>query len=374
MSGIEENQKKVCFILSTLNPGGVENYLLRFLSYIHGRYDVTVLCAYKDQADLLDEYVASGATVTFRRTGYYNPLDWIGLYQYFKEKDFDAVCNFAGNFAGISILIAKLSGIKKRIVSYRRSSNGFNETSIKLIYNYVVNRLVLMYSTNVIANSEYALKVFFVDKYKKDSRFRVIRNGADIKKLICTDEKAIIREKYGIPVNSYVIGHVARYDPSKNHKTIFRVAYEVFKKCDDAIFIFCGKGTDCSEMREMAELTDLKRVYLLGTQSDVSSVYKMMDLFYFPSVTEGQPNALIEAMLCGLPVVTSSIEPIREMFPENDHHKLVDAYDVDAAVEILISIKNDLSIREKYIFKTWAQKMFNPVNNFKEFCQVIDEI
>jgi len=62
------------------------------------------------------------------------------------------------------------------------------------------------------------------------------------------------------------------------------------------------------------------------------------------------------------------------VFPENDHYELIDAYGVDDAVEILISIKNDLSIREKYVFKKWAQKMFNPVNNFKEFCQVIDEI
>ena len=368
------HKKKVCFILSTLNPGGVENYLLRFLSYVNGRYDVTVLCAYEDQIDLLDEYVAVGVAVVFRKTGYYNLLNWVGLYQYFKENDFDAVCNFAGNFAGVSILIAKLSGIKKRITAYRRSSHGFKTTSIKLLYDYIVKQLVFMYSTNIISNSEYALKVFFLDKYKTDNRFRVIRNGIDSKKLICTDDKATIKAKYGIPVNSYVIGHVARYDPSKNHKTIFKVALEIFNKCDDAIFIFCGKETDCSEMRKMAAETDVKRVYLLGTQSDVSSVYRMMDLFYFPSVTEGQPNALIEAMLCGLPVVSSSIEPIKEVIPETDHHTLIDPYDVKIAVETLISVKNEPDTREKYMFKEWAQKMFDPANNFKEFCKVIDEI
>jgi glycosyltransferase involved in cell wall biosynthesis len=368
------NKKKVCFILSTLNPGGVENYLLRFLSYVNGRYDVTVLCAYEGQIDLLDEYVALGVAVVFRKTGYYNPLNWVGLYQYFMEKDFDVVCNFAGNFAGFSILIAKLSGIKKRITAYRRSSHGFKTTNIKLLYDYIVKQLVFMYSTNIISNSEYALKVFYLDKYKTDSRFRVIRNGIDSKKLICTDDKATIKAKYGIPVNSYVIGHVARYDPSKNHKTIFKVALEIFNKCDDAIFIFCGKETDCSEMRKMAAETDVKRVYLLGTQPDVSSIYKMMDLFYFPSVTEGQPNALIEAMLCGLPVVTSSIEPIKEVIPEVDHHRLIDALDVKTAVETLISIKNEPDTRAKYMFKEWAQKMFDPANNFKEFCKVIDEI
>ena len=368
------NKQKVCFMLSSLSPGGVENYLLRFLSYVNGRYDVTILCAYEDQVDLLDKYVALGVTVVFRKTGYYNPLNWVGLYQYFKEKDFDAVCNFAGNFAGVSILIAKLSGIKKRITSYRRSSHGFKSTSIKLLYDYIVKQLVFMFSTDIISNSEYAFKVFFLDKYKTDSRFRVIRNGIDSKKLICPDDKATLKAKYGIPVNSYVIGHVARYDPSKNHNTIFKVAREIFNKCDDAVFIFCGKETDCSEMRKMTAETDVKRVYLLGTQSDVPSIYKMMDLFYFPSVTEGQPNALIEAMLCGLPVVTSSIEPIKEVIPETNHYTLIDAYDVKAAVETLLSIKNGLNIMEKYVFKNWARKMVDPKNNFEEFCEVIDEI
>ena len=97
-----------------------------------------------------------------------------------------------------------------------------------------------------------------------------------------------------------------------------------------------------------------------------------MDLFYFPSVTEGQPNALIEAMLTGLPVIASNIEPIRETIPESAHDTLLDPLNVHDAVDLISSLKVDVNKRQEFIHKDWAENQYDLQRNLNLFNDVID--
>ena len=97
-----------------------------------------------------------------------------------------------------------------------------------------------------------------------------------------------------------------------------------------------------------------------------------MDLFYFPSVTEGQPNALIEAMLTGLPVITSNIEPIKETMPEYAHSTLLEPLNISAAVDLILLLIKDKNKRKEFIHKDWAENEYDIEKNFKLFSDVID--
>ena len=365
--------KKICFILSTLQAGGVENYLLRFLKYSRGKYDVTILCASNENAHLLKDYEQLGVRIVFKKTGYYNLILLFKLYKFFSVNNFSVVCNFSGNFSGPSLLLSKIAKIPCRIASYRRSSNAFGVNKLRSLYNYLCNRLVYFNATDILSNSEFALKVFFPLEYKNDRKFQVIKNGVDNNTFLPNKDCVVSRYKFKIPQNAFVIGHVGRYDWSKNHTTIIQVAHIILQKFDDVVFVFCGKDTDSKEFKKSVAESDFSdRFILLGVQKDVPGVLQLMDLFYFPSVTEGQPNALIEAMLTGLPVIASNIEPIRETIPESAHDTLLDPLNVHDAVDLISSLKVDVNKRQEFIHKDWAENQYDLQRNLNLFNDVID--
>ena len=200
----------------------------------------------------------------------------------------------------------------------------------------------------------------------------MIPNGVDAKAFGKAASKKLARDKLGLDQDAFVVGHVGRFDPAKNHGTILNVFRRVASRIENARFVFCGLGTDSSGFRSLVKESGLdNRTLCLGTHDDVPSVLASFDLFYFPSVTEGQPNALIEAMIAGLPVITSDIPPIREAVPEEMHARLIDPMDAEAAEQVILALHDDMELREAYKCREWAIDRYDAEKNFKLFADVL---
>ncbi|MNT34782.1 Glycosyltransferase Gtf1 [compost metagenome] len=130
----------------------------------------------------------------------------------------------------------------------------------------------------------------------------------------------------------------------------------------------CGKNTDVYLNKSVEENIFLKdKVKVLGYRDDVSSMLTIFDLYFFPSITEGQPNALIEAMVAGVPIIASNIKPIVETTPEILHNELVDPFDVQGFCERIEEYYLNDSKRENANFSDWAINKFSPKKLFTEF-------
>jgi glycosyltransferase involved in cell wall biosynthesis len=358
---------KTCFILPGLDAGGVENYLLRFLEE-YPETEWTVLARSKKQGDLYGKFLATTATILFQPIGYISILDWFKVYKYFRNEGFVTVCDFGGNFAGITMLLAYLAGVQNRISFYRRSSNAFSETPIKLMYNDWMKRLVFAYSTRILSNSKHALDYFFPCIWDHDNRFRVIHNGVNFSTYQLAISQSQVRSKLNLPINRFIIGHVGRYDRSKNHETIFKVARSLKIADQKVVFVFVGKGTDGQEFNDKLKEYDIQDICIgMGLLDNMALVYKSMDLFYFPSVTEGQPNALIEAMMSGIPFLASNIAPIQEMTPESMHGLLLDPFDSDTAANNISQCLGNVANVDIYRVETDFLEHFNQSKNFEMF-------
>jgi glycosyltransferase involved in cell wall biosynthesis len=365
---------RVCFITPTLNAGGIENYLLRFIRFAPDTIDITIICQKKGRGDLTDQYEALNVNIIYQPLGYLNFHSFKEYYKIFAINKFDVICDFNGNFAGVTVLLARLAKVNKRITFYRRSSNAFHPSKAKLLYNTFVNRLVYKYSTHILSNSEYALNYFFPVRKDSDKRFKVIYNGVDADLFKINSSKAEIRTRLGLPLNSFIIGHVGRYDVAKNHETIFKTAQKLKKQNLNVTFVFCGKNTDTEEFIKKIDEFDIRsKVVMLGLQKDVPFVMKAFDVFFFPSITEGQPNALIEAMLSDMPIVTSNIPPIKEVVPPDFLSKLVYPLDAETFSDLLTLMITDEETKLKYKLKRFAQENFNSTHRLQEFLNVLLE-
>ena len=360
--------KKTCFIIPTLDAGGIETYLLRFLGHLPQRDNVTVVVRNQKKGDLFEAYQNTGVDLRFQGLGYLNPGKFRQFYRFLKQEKFETLCDFTGNFGGLSMLAAKKAGISNRITFYRRSSHAFKKTPLRLLYANWMNRLVNRHATKILSNSLYALEVFFPYRKPDDRRFRVIPNGVDAEMFSVKENREEARQAFNIPADAFVIGHVGRYDPAKNHETMFKVARRLHEEELPVFFVFCGKGTDGVLFQEkLRENKILDITAGIGVSRNIPLLLKALNVFYFPSVTEGQPNALIEAMMAGLPVIASDIPPIREVIPRDGHPLLLPPQNISKATEVLKKLLNKKENFASHIFKKEAEQKFNWKINFELF-------
>ncbi len=357
--------KKMCFFIPSIDSGGIETYLLRFVRYVAGRINITVVVrSSNEHGELLKDYLSTDVKLVFMPLGYFSISGMRNYYHFFKINKFDSICDFTGNFAGLIVLLATLTKIKNRIVFYRSGSNHYPPTIVNDIYNYLSNKLVLMFANQILANSKAGLHFFFPkQKGKVNKKFCVIRNGIEEKSLDYKVDKINMLAKFDLTPGAYIIVHSGRLDKSKNHQTILKVAQEIISRNSNIYLVLCGKNTETLQ-KVVDNMGITKNVRLLGYRNDVLDILKSADLFFFPSVTEGQPNALIEAMCLGLPIVASDIEPIKECVPDNLIFQLANPYDVDKFISIIessIDSENSLDCSE------WAKMQFSASKNFELF-------
>lgn len=360
--------KTPLFIVTNLDNGGIENYLLRYLKLERHRFrKIYVICKSGRFGQLEGDYRnLPNVHLIKHKIGYINPFDLIRFYKKVKLIKPDAICDFTGNFAGLTLFCSRLLNVPVRLSFYRNSSTRFKTNPFKEIYNSFVQFLTVKCSTQLLSNSYAAINYFFPNNTIARQKFTVIYNGIDAKSFY--SNKNQIRTSLNIPKTGFVVGHVGRFNEAKNHATIIKVAIELCENDSNIFFILCG-----NEVRDTFEKLILQKgmsaqIKLFNNHNKIIEVYNSLDCFYFPSITEGQPNALIEAMICGIPFVASNIEPIKETVPMEYHDWLVDPKDCESAKNKIYQIKAEggFTINSRQIAEQFDAKI-----QFGKFTQKI---
>ena len=114
----------------------------------------------------------------------------------------------------------------------------------------------------------------------------------------------------GIAEDAFVVGHVGRFCPVKNHAFLLDVFDQLRQENERAVLLLVGDGELRSSMEEKAKTMGLEDYVLFtGVRSDVCDLMQAMDVFVFPSLYEGLPVSLVEAQAAGLPCVISDGVP-----------------------------------------------------------------
>jgi glycosyltransferase involved in cell wall biosynthesis len=122
-------------------------------------------------------------------------------------------------------------------------------------------------------------------------------------------ERARIRAELGC-VQSLLIGLVARFDRLKNHRVFLQAARSVAGRCPRARFLLAGRGCDGNNrqlMQWIAELGLKDRIHALGERRDIVAIDNALDVAVCSSISESFPNAIGEAMACGVPTVVTDV-------------------------------------------------------------------
>ena len=183
-------------------------------------------------------------------------------------------------------------------------------------------------------------------------RITVVRRGRDDQRLgePSAERRCAQRREYGLTETQSVLVNVARQEYQKGHRHLLAALPAVLDAHPDAVLLVAGRnGTETTALERMArELGVSERVRFLGHVSGVADLLNAGDLFVFPSLYEGMPGAVIEAMAMGLPIVASDIPSIREVVEPGTNALLVDPADPRALAGAIGALLDDPERRRAF--------------------------
>jgi glycosyltransferase involved in cell wall biosynthesis len=167
------------------------------------------------------------------------------------------------------------------------------------------------------------------------AKLRVIPNGVDASLYAETPPADL--GPFGIPAGSRTLLYVGRLDPQKGPFVLMAAARELLPRHQDLHLLLVGDGPLAENLRKWVAKENLgDRIHFAGRRNDVPSLMRAAEFFVLPSLWEGLPNVVLEAMAAGLPVIASRVEGISDLItddrtglivPPNSAPELIEAID-----------------------------------------------
>lgn len=212
------------------------------------------------------------------------------------------------------------------------------------LYNRI-DRLVLRHADRVVAVSE-AMRELLKRNGVPEERIALIYNAIDPADAGSATEPAVIRKRHGLAPDQKVVGVIGRFNPEKGQGIFLKAMRKAAQHCPDVKALLIGDGPDQAELERYCRENGLNNcVVFTGYRENIADYYRILDLLVLPSFTEGLPNAVLEAMSFGIPVLATSVGGVPEII-EKDNGVLVPPNDPEALAKRMIELLQNESLRK----------------------------
>lgn len=152
----------------------------------------------------------------------------------------------------------------------------------------------------------------------------------------------------GVPAGRRVVTYVGRLDRQKRVDWLLAAASHFLPELPDHDLLLVGRGPDRERLERLAaELSIGERVHFAGWRDDVPAILKASDLLVLPSAWEGMPNVVLEAMACGLSVIATNVEGVREVIGPLSETQVVSPDDREAFAALVSTLARNKILRRK---------------------------
>ena len=344
----------ILYVVSTLNIGGTELQLKLLVEGLDKTAFQPVICAITTGGPLEEEYQRMNVPVYI--LGKKHKLDFsilpklkkvISIHKPLIMHSFLFTANFWGRW-----------GARKEKVPVIISSERSLDTYKNFVYWWIDQRQSI-YTDKIIANAQ-AVKSFIVTNEKiNPDLVKVISNGLNLKSFnealeISEETRKSIKDKYKIANENFIIGNVCRISPLKDLETFIQAAALVKKEISSTRFVMVGDAVLSDELpykekilNRLEQLNLAKDFVLPGKSNEIPQWLSTFDVFVQSSVTEGFPNAVMEAMAMAKPVVATDVGGTSELVIHEQTGYLVPPKDPKQMAKRIIELHKNPELREK---------------------------
>ena len=330
----------VVHVIDELPPDGAERLLTDVLHHRSGKFRYSVLCLIGG-GELVQEIREVGVPVTILgRRGKYDPaLIWRAARWLRRERAAIVHTHLftADTYGRLAARLAGATGVFTTV----HSTNLW-----KRPIHRVVDWLLARISTRVIACTEEVGELMRRRDRLPADRIEVVANGIDLRRFTGVSGEGV-RAEFGIPDDRPLIGVVGRLHPAKGHADLITALALLRDDGFGATCLIIGSGDLRVPLeQEVARHGLAERVIFAGQRSDVPRLMASLDILAMPSLWEGLPMTLLEAMALGKAVVATRVGGIPDVIADGESGLLVAPGDPKAFASALRRLITDTRLRE----------------------------
>jgi len=344
---------RICHLASGDLWAGAEVQIASLLGSLHCFADLQVSAIVFNEGRLMEELRKIGIPVTLfdeSRMGSFELFS--ALKSHWRQTQPDIIHAHRYKEHILGVLAAKLSHNPAVIQTYHGlEENLHGIAALKMTVYAGLNTVV----TNLFGQGVIGVSEDIAARLRRRLPFtqvRCIRNGLDVERVASTVDGALLRKKLGIPPDAFVVGSVGRLSPIKGIEDLIK-GFGLLTRdsaANSVWLIVVGDGPLRASLNQLAKEQGVAgNTMFLGERRDVYDLMRAFDVFALPSLHEGVPMVLLEAMAIGVPIVASGVGGIPEVVTDGQEASLIPAQDPQAMMKALRVLQSSKELCERMI-------------------------
>ncbi len=330
---MNERKINIFYLIATLDIGGAERQLVELVKRIDKKKFNPVVCCLtrggpleKELKDAKIKYFILGKKFKFDFSVIFN------LIPILKQENIQILHTwmFTSNaFGRVAGIIAKIPIIiaEEQCVDIWKNK-----------FHLFIDKTLSYFTDKIICVSEGVKNFYYQRAYIPLDKMITIYNGIKIYDNVNIDTGKK-KEEFGIIANDKVITTVGRLAPQKGIEYLLYAVPILLESLPKTKFLIVGEGAERNKLENLARKLNIsKNVIFTGLRNDIKEILAVTDVFVLPSLFEGFPNVIMEAMLAGKPVVATEIPGIDELAVNGKTGFLVPPKDVNSLASAIIAL------------------------------------
>lgn len=361
---------KVLHLRASNFYGGPERQLHFHAKYsLHTDIEVTVssFLEHSQVPEFITKISQDGInTTTFDVTSAYDKKAVSLLKDYIQSNNIEILCthdyrtHFYGWFAS-----------KNLPTKWIAFSRGMTKENFKIKVFTFFEKFVIAKADHLIAVSHSQKQKLMTQNINPD-KITTIHNAIDIN-LVDTITPLSLKKKFFFPEDSFVIISGGRFSTEKGQLYFVKSAETALTKNDKLRFVLFGDGPDLEKVKEYINSNRLGEfIRCPGFETELLRYLKDADMLVNPSLSEGLPNIVLEAMASEVPVVATRVGGLPEIIVHDKNGYLVESQNISELTEAIIALASNIHTRDR--FKINARQTIIDSFNFKSQNKHLHEI
>jgi glycosyltransferase involved in cell wall biosynthesis len=339
------NTINVLHIIQNSKRGGVQLQLLNLVkAYDRSLIRPTVCCLsyQEDVGRLMEQHGIDFVALNVRKHYRFSPWTILALYRLMKEKHIHVVRahkysssmygRIAAWLARVPVVITSVHGNYRKDLRHERR---------------IANKLLAKITDRIVAMSESIRQDIITYDNIDPAKVVIIRNGVDTVLFSPEATPSDLREELGLKDDETVIGFAGRLVPAKGLAHLIGAFDGLRTETGQVKLLIVGCGQLMEPLKKMTHEKGLSNdIIFLGERTDIPQLLGVMDIFVMPSIAEGLPNALLEAMAAAKPVVVTSAGGMAEIIQNGINGLVVPVADEAALLKGLKNLVKNRSFAQ----------------------------
>ena len=267
-----------------------------------------------DRSDVIDRAVSEGIrTCVVPMAGVLDFTAQIKLNSIIRDNAIDLLCVHGYKASVMGWIAARVNGIPVIVFS-----RGYTSENLKVkIYEWLEQRILSMADGIVSVSHGQKDKLYRLGITGK--RNWVVHNAVNIAldvdgSSVSGNERNEVFVDFGVPVDAMLVVTAGRLSPEKGHRYLVEALAKNNLNKEKIFVLFCGEGSCMDNLKKQAKNLGVeKKCLFVGFRHDLQKIFRAMDLFVLPSLTEGLPNVVLEAFSCAKPVIVTPVGGVPEL-------------------------------------------------------------